>query len=116
MNNAMNSAMKNTTCWIDTISESDADSELNSIYDRVRGPGGQLDNLYQAFSLRSHTIVPADDLYLAAMHHEDNVLPKVFSELIGTYVAILSGCHYACLLYTSPSPRDGLLSRMPSSA
>ena len=24
--------------------------------------------------------------------------------------------HYVCLLYTSPSPRDGLLSRMPSSA
>ena len=27
-------------------------------------------------------------------------------------------CHevWTCLLYTSPSPRDGLLSRMPSSA
>ena len=24
--------------------------------------------------------------------------------------------NYFCLLYTSPSPRDGLLSRMPSSA
>ena len=24
--------------------------------------------------------------------------------------------HLPCLLYTSPSPRDGLLSRMPSSA
>src|SRR5665647_2503728 len=24
--------------------------------------------------------------------------------------------HWICLLYTSPSPRDGLLSRMPSSA
>ena len=24
--------------------------------------------------------------------------------------------HWGCLLYTSPSPRDGLLSRMPSSA
>ena len=24
--------------------------------------------------------------------------------------------NYVCLLYTSPSPRDGLLSRMPSSA
>ena len=24
--------------------------------------------------------------------------------------------HIVCLLYTSPSPRDGLLSRMPSSA
>ena len=30
-------------------------------------------------------------------------------ELIGIMYAI-------CLLYTSPSPRDGLLSRMPSSA
>ena len=26
------------------------------------------------------------------------------------------GEYYICLLYTSPSPRDGLLSRMPSSA
>ena len=29
--------------------------------------------------------------------------------MVGNYVL-------ACLLYTSPSPRDGLLSRMPSSA
>ena len=29
------------------------------------------------------------------------------------YLKLLRGC---CLLYTSPSPRDGLLSRMPSSA
>ena len=28
----------------------------------------------------------------------------------------VSGDHESCLLYTSPSPRDGLLSRMPSSA
>ena len=27
-----------------------------------------------------------------------------------------SALSYFCLLYTSPSPRDGLLSRMPSSA
>ena len=26
------------------------------------------------------------------------------------------GSYATCLLYTSPSPRDGLLSRMPSSA
>ena len=29
---------------------------------------------------------------------------------------ILMGRGVICLLYTSPSPRDGLLSRMPSSA
>ena len=28
----------------------------------------------------------------------------------------LADYHSICLLYTSPSPRDGLLSRMPSSA
>ena len=29
---------------------------------------------------------------------------------------VMEYCSYICLLYTSPSPRDGLLSRMPSSA
>ena len=33
------------------------------------------------------------------------------------YSAFLPALGYGfCLLYTSPSPRDGLLSRMPSSA
>ena len=31
-------------------------------------------------------------------------------------VNTFSGLVHTCLLYTSPSPRDGLLSRMPSSA
>ena len=35
----------------------------------------------------------------------------------GDYLVILVGTKpKTCLLYTSPSPRDGLLSRMPSSA
>ena len=40
-----------------------------------------------------------------------HVLKGEFSENVGTNVD-----SYSCLLYTSPSPRDGLLSRMPSSA
>ena len=37
---------------------------------------------------------------------------------IGTILNVngLRAHGYVCLLYTSPSPRDGLLSRMPSSA
>ena len=31
-------------------------------------------------------------------------------------IVLPGGFSYGCLLYTSPSPRDGLLSRMPSSA
>ena len=40
-------------------------------------------------------------------YHDDIRRAKELSE---------KGVHYVCLLYTSPSPRDGLLSRMPSSA
>ena len=42
-----------------------------------------------------------------------NSVKKTASELAGTMTAVLFS---PCLLYTSPSPRDGLLSRMPSSA
>ena len=35
------------------------------------------------------------------------------SDVIKSYLGLLC---LGCLLYTSPSPRDGLLSRMPSSA
>ena len=37
-------------------------------------------------------------------------------EALGLDGAALTSLHPRCLLYTSPSPRDGLLSRMPSSA
>ena len=43
--------------------------------------------------------------------------PSVIAERTGvTTVADFRTRDMACLLYTSPSPRDGLLSRMPSSA
>ena len=38
------------------------------------------------------------------------------AEAAKTAEAYAEGEAKACLLYTSPSPRDGLLSRMPSSA
>ena len=36
--------------------------------------------------------------------------------LFSEFSIIITGQTDSCLLYTSPSPRDGLLSRMPSSA
>ena len=41
---------------------------------------------------------------------------KLTPELLDRYAWGFGDQHHACLLYTSPSPRDGLLSRMPSSA
>ena len=45
---------------------------------------------------------------------EHNLLPLIPDS--GTDTTSVSEQEYTCLLYTSPSPRDGLLSRMPSSA
>ena len=46
------------------------------------------------------------------MHNEHKILKSLVDKLkSGLEIALIS-----CLLYTSPSPRDGLLSRMPSSA
>ena len=47
---------------------------------------------------RSQTIVTTDGIPLLGTNNEPISVP------------------FSCLLYTSPSPRDGLLSRMPSSA
>ena len=44
---------------------------------------------------------------------------QALSNLIERYGCVAgypNGTYRGCLLYTSPSPRDGLLSRMPSSA
>ena len=50
-------------------------------------------------------------------HKENNIIVRVLfcgEEFIGGFEATKR--YIDCLLYTSPSPRDGLLSRMPSSA
>ena len=50
-------------------------------------------------------------------HAIDNVSTCSISGAVGTFANIDPKIElYVCLLYTSPSPRDGLLSRMPSSA
>ena len=43
-------------------------------------------------------------------------LAGYLDNFIENYAAIAAPLYQLCLLYTSPSPRDGLLSRMPSSA
>ena len=53
---------------------------------------------------------------------EIKVIIGAFITVIGTYLLLTSqsksgvGNYWGCLLYTSPSPRDATLSRMPSSA
>ena len=67
---------------------------------------------------------PEDPLVNGIVDYLENFNIKVFgpnkkaSQLEGSKIFTKNLCkkYKICLLYTSPSPRDGLLSRMPSSA
>jgi uncharacterized peroxidase-related enzyme len=82
--------------WIETIGYERSEGRLRRIYDRVRGPDGQIDNILRLHSLRPHTLESHLALYKSALHHTGNRLPIWLLEAIGTYVSLLNGCDY-CL-------------------
>lgn len=82
--------------WIDTVGYESSGARLRRIYDRVRGPGGQIDNILRLHSLRPHTLEGHLALYKSTLHHTGNRLPIWLLEAIGTYVSLLNGCAY-CL-------------------
>ena len=59
----------------------------------------------------------SDSLYLTNIMTEESTESSCNYDDEGVTTSFDNGvCTISCLLYTSPSPRDGLLSRMPSSA
>ena len=59
-----------------------------------------------------------DDIFHIVEEEDVAFIRLQFTDIFGTMknMAVTVGQLENCLLYTSPSPRDGLLSRMPSSA
>ncbi len=80
--------------WIDTVEYAQADSRLRKMYDRVKSPDGQIDNILLAHGLRPHTLEGHMALYKAALHHRANTLSDWFLEAIGVYVSELNACAY----------------------
>ena len=75
---------------------------------RNKGPWRGLDDLELA------TLEWVDWFNHRRIHHELGRIPP--AEFEDRYYDQINSGHQACLLYTSPSPRDATLSRMPSSA
>ncbi len=71
-----------------------AKGKLAEIYQRVKGPAGQVDNVLQVHSLRPHTLQGHMALYKAVLHHTGNRLPKWFLESVGVLVSRLNRCAY----------------------
>ena len=80
--------------WIKTIAYEDAEPKLKRLYDRVKSPDGQIDNILAAHSLRPHTLVGHMTLYKNVLHNSNNTLPKWYLETIGTLVSMLNKCDY----------------------
>jgi uncharacterized peroxidase-related enzyme len=80
--------------WINTISYDDAEGQLKRLYDRIKGPDNNVDNIMLAHSLRPHTMEGHMALYKHVLHHTRNTLPKVFLETVGVYVSSLNNCAY----------------------
>jgi uncharacterized peroxidase-related enzyme len=80
--------------WIETKPYESSDGRLRSLYDRVKGPDGYIDNILQVHSLRPHTLAGHMALYKNVLHHNGNTFPKWLLETIGVYVSLLNGCSY----------------------
>ena len=80
--------------WIDTVAYEDADGKLKILYDRVKGPGNNVDNIMMMHSLRPHTMEGHMAIYKHVLHHSGNTLPKWFLETLGVWVSSLNRCTY----------------------
>ena len=80
--------------WIDTISYEDSEGELRKLYDRIKGPDNNVDNIMLAHSMRPHSMQGHMTLYKYVLHHPRNTLPKAYLEAIGVYVSSLNNCDY----------------------
>ncbi len=80
--------------WIDTVSYDDAEGRLRQLYDRVKGPDNNVDNIMMAHSLRPHTMEGHMALYKAVLHHGANTLPTWFLETIAVWVSTINRCAY----------------------
>lgn len=80
--------------WIRRIGYEESSGRLRQVYDRVRGPHGEIDNILAAHSLRPHTLAGHMALYKNVLHHTANSLPTWLLELIGIAVSSLNRCDY----------------------
>ena len=80
--------------WIAHIPYTEAEGRLRTLYDRVKGPDDNVDNIMLAHSLRPHSMEGHMALYKYVLHHGSNTTPKWFLEAIGVWVSMLNGCAY----------------------
>ena len=64
-------------CWIKTIAYNETSGRLRKLYDRVKGPDNNVDNIMMLHSLRPHTMEGRMAIYKYVLHHFSNTLKMV---------------------------------------
>jgi uncharacterized peroxidase-related enzyme len=77
------------------IADGEASATLARQFDAVRSPAGTVDNVMRVHSLRPHTMVGHQALYMGVLHDAGNTLPDWLLETVASYTSILNGCDYA---------------------
>ena len=80
--------------WIETIPYDAATGKLKTLYDRVKGPDDNVDNIMMMHSLRPHSMEGHMAIYKYVLHHSGNTIPKWFLEVLGVWVSSLNECGY----------------------
>jgi uncharacterized peroxidase-related enzyme len=80
--------------FIRTIPYIKSDGRLRTLYDRVKGPDDNVDNIMMAHSLRPHSMDGHMALYKNVLHHSSNSVPKWFLETLGILVSHINACSY----------------------
>ncbi|MFQ5534468.1 MAG: carboxymuconolactone decarboxylase family protein [Sphingomonadales bacterium] len=92
--------------WITTIPFTEATGRLKSLYQRIKGPDDNVDNVMLVHSLRPHTMEGHMALYKNVLHHTANSSPKWRLELLGVWVSLLNGCAYCVEHHVSGLGRE----------
>ena len=103
-----------------TLTKLDIDRNINTL--RVNSKEFSTIDNTKLISMLEESIRNIKDVayYWATVSADNKGVTNTTAEgeewLGGPFATVFGIQYYICLLYTSPSPRDGLLSRMPSSA
>jgi uncharacterized peroxidase-related enzyme len=83
------------SAWIRMVAYGESEGYLRELYDKVKGPEGQIDNVMKIHSLRPHTMEGHWTIYKSVMHHRGNTLPGWFLECMAVYTGLVNNCAYS---------------------
>ena len=104
-----NQVFRDVSTWYHILLAYDSENGTNSLKARLYVNGTEVTD----FATDERSSIGGDEVHGIMDNGATNTIG--FRDHSGTSKNFLDG-YLCCLLYTSPSPRDGLLSRMPSSA